>query len=206
MGQHHHPDDFHDEDLGRYNDEDENLEELGTAVYQGTGLSVRALTAEQLQRFLDAHQGQPAELLGNGWSGLNPPAATPPLVPAEVTGSLGSPGRSALAAYRRRRATELAAWTRSLVWRAPLVAAAALLGRASTAGPACRGRDWLGWRLLRWWPGGCAFGPPSRSRRGGAAPKGSGAPPACWIGSRATGTWCSTIWPCPAHRPTSITW
>jgi hypothetical protein len=45
-------------------------------------------------------------------------------MPAEpVTGSLGSPGRSALAAYRRRRAEELAAWTRSLAWRAPLVAA-----------------------------------------------------------------------------------
>jgi hypothetical protein len=29
-----------------------------------------------------------------------------------------------LAAYRRRRATELAAWTRTLAWRAPLVAAA----------------------------------------------------------------------------------
>jgi hypothetical protein len=57
MGQHHHPDDFDGEDLGRCNDEDEDLEELGTPVYQGTGLSVRALTAEQLQRFLDAHQG-----------------------------------------------------------------------------------------------------------------------------------------------------
>jgi Nuclease-related domain len=51
---------------------------------------------------------------------------TLPVVPAEVTGSLGSPGRSALAAYRQRRATELAAWTRSLAWRAPLVATAAL--------------------------------------------------------------------------------
>jgi hypothetical protein len=45
------------------------------------------------------------------------------VVPAEVSGSLGSPGRSALAAYRRRRAEELAAWMRSLAWRAPLVAA-----------------------------------------------------------------------------------
>jgi Nuclease-related domain len=141
----HHPDDFHDEDLGRYNDENEDLEELGTPVYQGTGLSVRALTAEQLQRFLDAHQGQPAQLLGRGWTGLDPPgyplggprtppAAPPPLVPAEVTGSLGSPGRSALAAYRRCRAIELAAWTRSLVWRAPLVAAAGLLGQALASG------------------------------------------------------------------------
>ena len=140
MGQHHHPDDFHDEDLGRYNDEDEDLEELGRPVYQGTGLSVRALTAEELQRFLDAHQGQPAQLLGSGWAALDPPgrpfggprtppAATQPVVPAEpITGSYGSPGRSALGAYRRRRALELAAWTRTLAWRAPVVAAAGLAG------------------------------------------------------------------------------
>jgi hypothetical protein len=125
-----------DPDPDPYEDEEEDLEELGTPVYQGTGLSVRALTAEELQRFLDAHHGQPAELLGSGWTALDPPghplgvprtpsAPTPPVVPAEpVTGSLGSPGRSALAAYRRRRAEELAAWTRSLAWRAPLVAAA----------------------------------------------------------------------------------
>jgi hypothetical protein len=137
------PDDFHDEDLHRYHDGDaEDLEELGTPVHQGTGLSVRALTGEELQRFLDAHQGQPAELLGGGWTTLDPPGhplgvpRTPPGAALEppgplaamaappVTGSLGSPGRSALAAYRRRRAEELAAWTRSLVWRAPLVAAA----------------------------------------------------------------------------------
>jgi hypothetical protein len=57
MHQHPDPDDFHeeDEDLDRYDDgEDEGLEELGTPVYQGTGLSVRALTAEELQRFLNA--------------------------------------------------------------------------------------------------------------------------------------------------------
>jgi hypothetical protein len=123
MRQHPDPDDY----------EDEDLEEFGTPVYQGTGLSVRALTAEELQRFLDAHADEPAELLGRGWSALDPPGdpsgvpRTPPaaalrVVPAEVT---GSPGRSALAAYRRRRARELAAWTRSLAWRAPLVAAAA---------------------------------------------------------------------------------
>jgi hypothetical protein len=138
MRQHHDPDDFHDEDLDPYDDE-ENLEELGTPVYQGTGLSVRALTPEELQRFLDAHAGQPAQLLGSGWAALDPPghplggprtppAATLPVVPAgPITGSLGSPGRSALAAYRRRRATELAAWTRTLAWRAPLVVAAGVV-------------------------------------------------------------------------------
>jgi Nuclease-related domain len=119
-----------------YDEDEEDLEELGTPVYQGTGLTVRALNAEELQRFLDAHQDQPAQLLGSGWAALDPPgdplrgprtppAATPPVVPAEPpAGSLGSPGRSALAEYRRRRALELAGWTRSLAWRAPLVAAA----------------------------------------------------------------------------------
>jgi hypothetical protein len=132
-----HPDPYKDED-------EEDLEELGTPDYQGTGLSVRALTAEELQRFLDAHHGQPAELLGSGWAALDPPGRplgvprTPPTptaaVPAEpVAGSLGSPGRSALAAYRRRRATELAGWTRSLVWRVPLAAAAGLVVQVLTA-------------------------------------------------------------------------
>jgi Nuclease-related domain len=144
MGQHHHPDEFHDED--------EDLEELGRPVYQGTGLSVRALNAEELQRFLDAQEGQPAERLGSGWTGLDPPghplerprtppAVTPPLVPAQVTGSLGRSGRSALAEYRRRRALELTAWTRSLVWRAPLVAAAGLLGQVLASGA---GLPWAG--------------------------------------------------------------
>ena len=131
MRQHPDPDDYEHE---------EDLEEFGTPVYQGSGLSVRALTAEELQRFLDAHQDQPAQRLGSGWAALDPPghplgvprtppAATQPVVPAEpVTGSLGSPGRSALAAYRRRRAAELAAWTRTLAWRAPLVAAAGVAG------------------------------------------------------------------------------
>jgi len=145
MRQQQDPDDFHDEDLERYDDEDENLEEPGTPVYQGTGLSVRALTAEELQRFLNAHHDQPAQLLGSGWTALDPPAypyggpraapeagresSSPPVAPlaGPVTGSLGSPGRSALAAARRRRREELAVWSRTLVWRAPLVAAAGLL-------------------------------------------------------------------------------
>src|SRR5215208_3079499 len=107
-----------------YEDE-EDLEELGTPVYQGSGLSVRALTAEELQRFLDAHADQPAQLLGSGWTALDPPDDLPggsrtspeagveppePLatVPSEpITGSHGRPGRSALAQYRRRRKLEL---------------------------------------------------------------------------------------------------
>ena len=132
MRQHHDPDPYEDED---------NLEELGTPVYQGSGLSVRALTTEEVQRFLDAHPGQPAQRLGSGWAALDPPgrpfggppdppALTQPVVPAEpITGSYGSPGRSALGAYRRRRAEELASWTRTLAWRTPLVAAAGVAGQ-----------------------------------------------------------------------------
>jgi Nuclease-related domain len=56
------------------------------------------------------------------------------VLPAQpATGSLGHPGRSALTQYRRRRATELAAWTRSLPWRAPLVMAAGLVAGAAAA-------------------------------------------------------------------------
>jgi hypothetical protein len=59
--------------------------------------------------------------------------------------------------YRRRRGEELAAWARSLVWRAPLVAAAGLTGSAlatqaglartlpTVAGLAAAGL--VGWRL-----------------------------------------------------------
>jgi hypothetical protein len=112
---------------------------------------VRELSAEELQRFLDAHAGQPARLVGSGWAALDPPGhprgvpqippgaeREPPepvaTVPAQPpAGSLGSPGRSALAEYRRRRALELAAWTRSLAWRAPLVAAAGAVGQVLAA-------------------------------------------------------------------------
>jgi Nuclease-related domain len=129
----------------------DELEELGTPFYQGNGLSVRALTAQELQQFLDAHADQSAKRLGSGWAALDrpghppkvprtPPGAEPappqpqPVLPAQhATGSLGHPGRSALTQYRRRRAIELAAWTPSLTWRAPLVLAAGLVAGALAA-------------------------------------------------------------------------
>jgi hypothetical protein len=162
MRQHQNPDDFHHEDL-----DGENLDDVfGRPVYQGTGLTVRELTAEELQRFLDAHADQPTRLLGSGWAALDPPrrplrgprtppAATLPMPAEPVTGRHGSPGRSALAEYRRRRALELAAWTRSLTWRAPLLITAGLvvgtlaakagLPQAGLAGLAVAAL--VGWRL-----------------------------------------------------------
>jgi hypothetical protein len=154
MRQHPNPD--HDRD-------DEDLDqELGTPVYQGTSLTVRALTAEELHRFLAAHQGEPARPLGSGWTALDPqaqpfhPTAPPAAVPTEPpAGSIGTPGRSALAEYRRRRRLELVGWTRTLAWRAPLIAAAGVVGQvlAGQAGLPQAGLVGLavaamvGWRL-----------------------------------------------------------
>jgi hypothetical protein len=91
-----------------------------------------------------------------------PPGAEPALPQSQTalaaqpaTGSLGHPGRSALTQYRRHRASELAAWTRSLTWRAPLVMAAGLIAGTLAAqaglpgaGLACLAVAALvGWRL-----------------------------------------------------------
>jgi hypothetical protein len=135
------PDDFDEDD---YDDLDED-EAFGTPVYEGTGLTVRALTHEELDMFLDAHAGEPARLLGAGWDQLPPPPPPPPQrAPAPVgpagagwpapvlaaptrtpAGGYGNPGRSALATYRRERARERAAWARTLHWRAAVVLAVA---------------------------------------------------------------------------------
>jgi hypothetical protein len=158
MRQHPDPDGFHDQGLNRYDEDDE----FGRPVYQGSGLTVRELNAEQLQGFLDAHASRPARRLGSGWAALDPaaprggswtPSAPTAAVPAEPV--TGSPGRSALGEYRRRRALELAGWTRTLAWRAPLVAAAGAvaqvlaaqggLPRAGLAGLAVAAL--VGWRL-----------------------------------------------------------
>jgi hypothetical protein len=137
-------------DPGDLEDDPDDDLEFGTPVYEGTGLSVRALTAEEVDRFLTAHAGQPAQLLGSGWDALQPSAqptgATPrgspePLGPATLgwpaslpagprlapRGGYGSPGRSALQRYRRERARELVGWVRTAGWRAACVVAAGVL-------------------------------------------------------------------------------
>ena len=130
-------------------DDPEELE-LGTPVYEGTGLSVRALTAEEADRFLQAHAGQPAQLLGSGWDALQPSArptegprrgSPDPLHPAALgwqaplpagprpgaRRAYGSPGRSALQTYRQQRAAELAGWARAAGWRAAAILAAGVI-------------------------------------------------------------------------------
>jgi Nuclease-related domain len=115
--------------------DDEDLERLGEPLYQGDGLQVRGLTEADLARFLAAHTGQPARLVGSGWNHPNP-TETPSLSPPDLTGPLasvgpprgsyGAPGASARAIYRRLRAAELADWSRGLLWRLPLVSAAGI--------------------------------------------------------------------------------
>jgi hypothetical protein len=169
------PDDFHDEDPGRYHDEGdgEDLEELGTPVYQGSGLSVRALTAEELQRFLDAHHGQPAELLGSGWAALDPPghplgvprtpaATTLPMPAVPPSGSHGSPGRSALAAAHAAAAGSwppgLGAWPGGRHSLPPPASSS----RSLPPGQACHTPGWLAWWPRRSRAGGCGFATPRR--------------------------------------------
>src|SRR6266516_751080 len=111
----------------------DDLEQLGQPIYQGDGLQVRGLTEEDLARFLAAHAGQPARLLGSGWNHFQPtetPSWGPPnpagplAVAGPPRGSYGAPGASARAIYRRLRAAELADWSRSLVWRLALIGGA----------------------------------------------------------------------------------
>jgi hypothetical protein len=151
--------------------------ELGTPVYDGTGLTVRALTHEQLARFLDAHAEEPARLLGAGRERHQPQPSTPPTQPAPdpagpaaagwpapavadptriPRGGYGTPGRSALATYRRERARERAAWARTLPWRAAVVLAVAAGAALPAAAAGLRSQALLaglaagmvvGWRL-----------------------------------------------------------
>ena len=83
--------------------------------------SVRPLSQADLQAIL-AHLGDdPDELLaGTG--------ADRPVVAVRVRASVGRPGGSARAQWRRARASEWAAWTRSLPWRVAATIGAAVAG------------------------------------------------------------------------------
>jgi Nuclease-related domain len=122
---------------------------------QQPGVSIRPLSHTELQALvahLDHHDRGERPL---PWPGGRWPAPGEPVVAVRVRASVGRPGASAQAEYRRRRAADRAAWTRSLPWRAAAVLAAgaatglliaqvaprlaSLLAVVATAG--------LGWRL-----------------------------------------------------------
>jgi hypothetical protein len=88
------------------------------------GISIRPLRHADLAALL-AHLGQHND--GDDQDLDDDPAwpTTPaPVVAVRVRATVGRPGASAKAQYRRRRAAEWAAWTRSLPWRAAATLAA----------------------------------------------------------------------------------
>src|SRR5215203_6535871 len=88
--------------------------------YRPSG-SVRPLSPADLQAIL-AHLGDdPDQLL----AGTN---ADRPVVAVRVRASVGRPGGSAQAQWRRTRAAEWAAWIRSLPWRVAATLGAAVAG------------------------------------------------------------------------------
>jgi hypothetical protein len=97
---------------------------------QPPGVSIRPLGHGDLQALL-AHlhhhdQDDEDEGLVVGPAGRRA-AAGGPVVAVRVRASVGRPGASAHAQYRRRRAAERAHWTRGLPWRVAVVLAAGLL-------------------------------------------------------------------------------
>jgi hypothetical protein len=123
-----------------------------------------------------------------------------------VQATVGRPGASAQARWRRARAAEWAVWTRSLPWR--IAAILGIGGASGVLGSLVVPQLSLmigglatvvaGWGL-RFRPS-----PDAVAWRRGAA--GSGAPPGCstrWSG--AGGRSCMT-WPSRAAGPTSIIW
>ena len=93
---------------------------------QPPGVSIRPLGHGDFQALL-AHlhhaQDDEDEGLVGGPAGRRP-AAGGPVVALRVRASVGRPGASAHAEYRRRRAAERADWTRGLPWRVAVVLAA----------------------------------------------------------------------------------
>jgi hypothetical protein len=88
------------------------------------GVSIRPLSHTDLAALL-AHLDHDQDLDDDPAR----PTTPAPVVAVRVRATVGRPGASAEGEYRRRRAAEWAAWTRSLPWRAALVlAAGAIVG------------------------------------------------------------------------------
>ena len=95
--------------------------------------SVRPLSQTDLQAILAHLGGDPDELLaGTG--------ADRPVVAVRVRATVGRPGGSAQARWRRCRAAEWAAWTRTLPWRWPPPSASVPVGACSAT---CRCPGWV---------------------------------------------------------------
>jgi hypothetical protein len=161
--------------------------------------SIQPLSQADLQPIL-AHLGDdPDELLaGTG--------ADRPVVAMRVQASVGQPGGSAQRRWRRLRATEWAAWTRTLPWRLAIIVGIGVGGGVLGSLLAPRLRLILsalavvvaGWGL-RFKPGPDALA----WRRGAAGERCT----ARLFGSLERQGWVAcTTWPSRAAGPTSTTW
>jgi hypothetical protein len=134
--------------------------------------SVRPLSQADLQALLHLIDDDPEELLAGT-------KADRPVVAVRVRASVGRPGGSAQATWRRLRAAEWAAWTRTLPWRVAVIlgigAGGAVLG--SLLAP------WLGLVLgvlaavVAGW--GLRFRPSPDAVAWRRGQRGSAAPPGC---------------------------
>ena len=173
-----------------------------------SGVSIQPLSHADLQALL-AHlnrRDQDERLLTR--PGRRRPTPGQPVVAVRVRASVGRPGASAHSEYRRRRAIELVGWRRGLPWRvaAVLPAAAAAWLLAVQLAPHLTPLAVVAAVAGLGWAGSCGFAPAPTAEPGGAAPQGSGAPPACSLPWSATAGRSCTTWPSPAPRPTSTTW
>src|SRR5829696_10125974 len=85
---------------------------------QQPGVSIRPLHHADLAALLDHLDHDPGDTLTSG--------VPAPVLAMRVRASVGRPGASAHAQYRRRRATERAAWAHRLAWRIGAVLAVGL--------------------------------------------------------------------------------
>jgi hypothetical protein len=91
------------------------------------GISIRPLRQDDLHALLahlNHHEHDDEDEGRLAGRGARRPAAGGPVVAVRVRASVGRPGASAHAEYRRRWAAERARWTRGLPWRAGAVLAA----------------------------------------------------------------------------------
>ena len=129
--------------------------------------SVQPLSQADLQAILAHLNNDPDQLLaGTG--------ADRPVVAVRVRASVGRPGGSAQARWRRLRAAEWAAWTRTLPWRVAAASGSVPVPDFSAASSRPGwGWSWAGWRLWRL-AGGCGSGPARRPSPGVVGWRGSG--------------------------------
>jgi hypothetical protein len=92
------------------------------------GVSIRPLSQTDVQALL-AHLIHGCDHDQDEVFRAGRPPAGGPVVAVRVRASVGRPGASAQATYRRRRSLELAVWRRSLPWRAAAVLLAGVGGR-----------------------------------------------------------------------------